>query len=608
MDPVEFWQKCVLVILIVVVFAGFIREWLAPELLAMSALFVCIVIGLLPVGGDSGFNALSVFSHPAPIVVACMFILSAALERTGVIEALGSWFEKVAGKGQRRMLIIMMLIAAGLSGFINNTPVVVVFMPLVLAVCRQKSWTASKYLIPLSYAAIVGGTVTIIGTSTNLIAAEIAKQRGLPAFSMFEISPLGLVFVVVTFFYMLVIGSRLLPTRVTLSTLLSDEEGREYITHAFIAPGSTLVGKSLSDSALKNSRRLRVIEIRRGGNVVSVPLNEITFQEGDEVFFKGRSSDLAELMGSEDLRVRDRDDLEGLSAVSTESAMLIEGILGPQSTLVGRSLKDLNFRQRFGVIILAVHRQGKNLRERFEDVQLAFGDTLLVQGPTSRIQRLFQERDFINLSEPKGQPLRRTKAPIAIGAIVGFALLAMVGEINEALRIPVVVLALGAALLTLVTGCLRPQDAYSAIEWKVLFLIFGMLGLGLALDRSELAGDLAKQLIAWIGNNPHLMLAGIYLLAAVMTEVISNNAVAALLTPLAIVIGLEMGVDPRAFVVAVMFGSSASFSTPIGYQTNTFVYGAGGYKFIDFFKVGAPLAVLLWITASFLIPMIWPFH
>lgn len=608
MDPVAYWQKCVLVVLIITVFVGFVREWLSPELLALSALFVCIAIGILPVSDGSAYDALSVFGHPAPIVVACMFILSAALERTGVIEALGAWFERVAATGPRKMLIIMMVVAAALSGFVNNTPVVVVFMPLVLAVCRQKSWTASKYLIPLSYAAIVGGTMTIIGTSTNLIAAEIAKQRDMEAFSMFEITPLGGIFVVVTFFYMLAVGQRLLPERVTLSTLLTEEEGREYITHAFVAGGSTLVGKRLSESALKGNRRLRVIEIRRAGSVLNIPLKDVIFEEGDEVFFKGRSSDLAELMDSDDLRVRDRDDLEGLSGVSTESAMLIEGILGPQSSLVGRTLKGLNFRQRYGVIILAVHRQGKNLRERFEDVRLAFGDTLLVQGPASRIQQLFMERDFINLSEPKGQPLRRSKAPIAIGAIAGFAIIAMLGEVGLVPKIPVVTLAIGAALLTLVTGCMRPQDAYAAIEWKVIFLIFGMLGLGLALDRSELAGQMARALVGWIGDNPHLMLAGIYLMAAVMTEIISNNAVAALLTPLAIVIGFEMGVDPRAFVVAVMFGSSASFSTPIGYQTNTFVYGAGGYKFADFFKVGAPLAVLLWLTASYVIPLIWPFY
>jgi len=281
----------------------------------------------------------------------------------------------------------------------------------------------------------------------------------------------------------------------------------------------------------------------------------------------------------------------------------MEGIIGPGSSLLGQSLKALNFRQRFGVLILAVHRRGENLRERFEDVKLAFGDTLLVEGGVDRMNKLFQERDFINLSRPKSRPVRRSKVPFAIGAIGLFMVL---GAFKVA---PLIVLALAAVLLTMFTRCIDPNEAYGAVEWKVIFMIFGMLGMGMALESTGVVATLSswvKDVVAG-GYGPVVMISLIYLLAAVLTELVSNNAVAALLTPVAIGVAGALGpdVDPRPFVIAVMFGASASFSTPIGYQTNTYVYGAGGYRFSDFARVGIPLAVLLWIVASLLIPLIW---
>jgi len=593
-------------ILVIVVFSAFVKEWISAELVAIGALLACIVAGILTLTPGLPNYALSVFSNPAPITVACMFVLSAALQKTGVIENLGLWFEKLVGSNPVKMLALLILIVALLSGFVNNTPVVVVFMPIVLAICRKQDFKASKFLIPLSYAAIVGGTMTIIGTSTNLIAAGIASEKGLKPFSMFEIMPLGLVFVVVAFVYLMTIGKKLLPDRVTLATLIDSSESREFITHAFVSKNSPLIGKTFKESELSKLKRIRIIEVLRDGRRVKTPLPDIKFQEGDEIVFKGKLAGVMDVSSAEGIDIRGNDAL-GLEAMRTESAVLMEGILGPDSSLAGKSLKELNFRQRFGVLILAVHRRGKNLQERFEDVKLAFGDTLLVQGPRQKMRKLFEEKDFINLSEPKHHETRNKKAPIAIAAILLFML---VGALNEPLNlnIPVVLTAMICAFGVMVTRCIDPHDAYKAIEWKVIFIIFGMLGVGLAMAHSGLAALAAEKIVHLLGeDNPHLLLCAIYLLAAVMTEIISNNAVAALLTPLSIAVALNMGVDPRPFVVAIMFGSSASFSTPIGYQTNTFVYGAGGYKFGDFFKAGFPLAITLWIVASLLIPIIWPF-
>lgn len=601
------WQQGYLAALVVLVFIAFVKEWMSAELVAVSALIACVLAGILNVTPGDELNALKVFSHPAPITVACMFILSAGLEKTGVIEALGTWFEKLAGSSPLRMMVVMMALVAALSGFVNNTPVVVVFMPIVLAICRRKEYTASRFLIPLSYAAIVGGTTTIIGTSTNLIATGIAEREGLADFSMFSITPLGLVFVATAFVYMLTLGRKLLPNRVTLATLIDTDSSREFITHAFVREGSELDGQAFTDSALAKMKKARVLEVLRNGRRLRRPLPKIVFKAGDEIAFKGDLAGVVGISETEGIDVRG-DAGRGLEGIRTESALLMEGIIGPDSNMVGKSLKELNFRQRYGVLILAVHRRGKNLRERFEDVKLAFGDTLLVQGPAEKMNTLFQQRDFINLSEPKHSALRSGKAPIAIGALLLFMVVGALGGHFGIPRIPIVQLAMIGALLVLVTKCVQPHEAYRAIDWKVVFIIFGMLGLGMAIQESGLAKRIATGMTENLGiSDPRLMLALMYLFAAVMTEIISNNAVAVLLTPLAIVVGETLGVSPVPFVVAVMFGSSASFSTPIGYQTNTFVYGAGGYRFGDFFRAGFPLAVILWLIASVMIPLLWPF-
>ena len=489
----------------------------------------------------------------------------------------------------------------------NNTPVVVVFLPIVLGICRRKDWKASKYLIPLSYAAIVGGTVTIIGTSTNLVASGIAASYDKDlAFGFFDVTPLGLIFVAITFVYLLTVGKKLLPDRVTLASLIDSTDSREFITRAHVSKESPLIGQLFIESTLKKMKKARVIDVVRDGNRVQEALNKVIFEEGDEIVIKGRLGDLMGLSDQDGITQGGADQL-GLEDVRTESAVMMEGIVGPDSSLAGKSLKQLNFRQRFGVIIVAVHRRGRNLQERFEDVKLAFGDTILVQGPARRMQQLFELKDFVNLSEPKEMAIRSQKAPLAIAAILAFMVIGLLTGVGALPPIPIVLIALGAAVFVLVTRCIDPSEAYQAIEWKVLFLIIGMLGLGQALQYSGVAELLASKVVAAThGMDPRILVALFYLLAAVMTEMVSNNAVAALLTPLGIIVGIQLGVDPKPFIAAVMFGSSASFATPIGYQTNTFVYGAGGYKFGDFFKAGFPLAVILWIVASFMIPVIWP--
>ncbi len=604
------WEQVFVGAVVLGVFVAFLKEWFPPDVTAVAAFVIFLVTGMLDAEDASG-----VFGNSAPIIVACMFVLSGALERTGTIEALGGWFERAAGKKETRIILVMALLVIPLSAFVNNTPVVVVLMPIVIRLCRKLGLMASRFLIPLSYAAIVGGTCTIIGTSTNVVAtstaADIAGTGKYPSleepFGMLEIMPLGLAFVAITMVYLLTIGRKLLPDRTSLASLIESEEGKEFLTEARVADNSPLVGKLFTETPLSKMRRdLRLIEVRRDGILVQTALNKVRFRASDLLLFKSRPTGVVSLKEMEGISFSNDDDEGtnlGLEDMHTETAVLMEGIVGPRSRLLGRTLKELKFRQRFGVLILAVHRRGVNLRERFEDVRLAFGDTLLVEGPPDQMRRLFTEKDFINLSVPRERPFRRSKAPFAIGAIAIFMVFGALGTL------PFLPLALAAVVIVVATRAIEPNEAYESIEWRVVLLIFGMLGVGRAVAESGLAASLAVATVSvFEGYGEIVVLSVVYLLAAILTELISNTAVAALLVPVAAAVAVALGCDARPFVVAIMFGASASFSTPIGYQTNTLVYGAGGYKFGDFARVGLPLAILLWIVATFLIPILWPLH
>ncbi len=582
------------------VFAIFIKEWLPNDLVALGALSVLLLVGILN-EQDLG----TIFSNSAPMTIGAMFILGEALTRTGVIDWIAQRFEKWAGGSLSRAIIILALIVIPLSAFMNNTPVVIVFLPVLMAFARSTGLKASKLLIPLSFLSILGGTITLIGTSTNLLVSGLSKQQGQPAFGIFEISGLGIVYAIIGSLYIYFIGQRLLPERDTVSSLLDAEDTRKFSSAVEISEDSPLIGKRLIEHPLFSSRKRTIVYevIRYGRRVEDTPLDAIILQPRDVLWFRGTSKKLAEIQGHDGVEMIHRRKGSGEEeAVETEEVKTVEAIIGQQSPLIGKSVKESNIRRRYGIVVAAVHRQGVNLSEGYRDIRLAFGDTLLLEGPVHNIVRLNKEGSFLSLNETVIRSRMKSKMTLAIGILAAVVIAAATGILS------ITSAAIIGAVAAVMTGCLDIRDAYNAVEWNVLFLIYGMLGIGLAMEKTGGAEWIASGVVGSMSHlGPLPILAGIYLLTFILTELVTNNAVAILMTPIAISVAMSLDVDPRPFLVAVMFAASASFITPIGYQTNTYVYGAGGYKFGDFIKVGLPLSLILWVTAMLLIPRLWPF-
>lgn len=596
------WEIAFMLVLLAALLVAFVWERIPAELTALSAFALLLVLGLLPAK-----EAMQVFANAGPIAVAAMFVLSAALEKCGAIDLVAG---RLAHLPQLRLFAIMPLMILGVafaSAFINNTPVVIVFLPVVLSLARRMEVPASKLLIPLSYASIFGGSCTLIGSSTNIIVSSIAADAGYSPIGMFELAAVGVPLLIGGTLYLTFLGPRLLPVRETISSILSEDERREYILEAYIKADSPLAGKVVKETAIGKMQKIRIAEILRHGVRLEGNLVQTSLQPGDRLLLALSPSAFSAAQDADGLELRDILG-KGLEQISMSQGVIVEAVIGPDSNLDGQVLASINFRQRYRMVPLAVHRQGENLRSDFDRIPLAHGDTLLLLGTTEAIEQTSNSGDLLVLNRPPViLAARRKKIPLILLVIAG-----VVGAAAFELM-PIALAAIVGCVAVLLTQCLSTKEAYDSIRWPILFLLFAMLGFGAALESTGTSAWLAGHLVNGVSGlvaeawRPLALLAGIYLMTTTLTEVLSNNATAVLLSSLAIGIAQSLEMDPRPFLIAIAVAASASFATPIGYQTNTYVYGVGGYRFSDFARVGIPLNIIAFIISMIVIPLVWKF-
>ena len=536
---------------VVIMFVMFLRESLPTEVVALSGAAIMLALGILPYD-----DAQAVLQNSAPWTIAAMFIVMGALVRTGALDVLTRMAERYAKTHPKTAVVGVIIAVMAASAVMNNTPVVVVMIPVVVQLSQTLGTKASKLLIPLSYAAIMGGSLTLIGTSTNLLVDGVARSQGLEPFGIFEIMPIGLVVCAWGLIYMAVFAPKLLPARDSMANMLSDRSKMKFFTEAVIPPDSNLIGREVLD-----------VQLFKREGVLSLQANK---------------------------------ELKRVDQVSAVETSTVEVLITPGCKMVGRTLGALRLRRRYGVYPLAVHRRNQNIGRQLDDLIVKVGDTLLLEGAMEDIQRLASDMDMVDVSQPSARAFRRGHAPIAIAALVGIVVLA---ALNVA---PILLLAVLAVALVLVTGCIDAEEAFSFVDGRLLALIFSMLAVGAGLQNSGAISLIVDNIAPFLGTlSPFYVIFAVFLLTTILTEIVSNNAVAVIMTPIAISLGSALGMDPRPLVVAVMIAASCAFATPIGYQTNTLVYGPGGYRFTDFMRIGIPLNLSMSLLVSLMIPLFW---
>jgi len=585
----------VLIILCIAIFL-FATEWLRMDLVSLL-----ILVTLALTKQVSVKEAFSGFSNPAVVTVAAMFIISAGLANTGALSPVGERLIRIAGKSEMRMIIAIMVTAACFSAFVNNIGATAMLMPLIVTMARQGDISPSKLLIPLAFGSLLGGVCTLIGTPPNILMNELLHEYSGGSFSMFDFTPVGLVVLLVGIAYMAFFGRHLLPQRKS-GTLTEAYQVKEYITEIEILEECPLVGLTIANSSLEIEFSLKVRAILRNQQKFPFPRRNRKIFPGDVLFLEGSPESILNLRKIKGIQVVPERDNPQQNKISQADLVVIEASLSPNSELVGKTLREVRFSETHGLTVLAIWRRGGPVVKKVDHVPLRFGDVLLIQGPERKIIHLGKEHDFLLLGGVTSAPYRPQKAPLAIVILLTTVFLAATG------LLPIMLAATIGALFLIICRCMTPKEAYESVNWPIVVLIAGTLPLGLAMENSGAARLIADYILRWVGPfGPWMVLAAIFLLTFSLTEVMSHTAAAVLIAPIAYNSAIDLAVSPKPFFMAVAIAASSCFMTPISHQSNALVMGPGGYHFADYLKVGTPLNLLVWLSATLVIPLVFPF-
>ena len=588
------WEIAFVLGLTIVAVVLFVTEKFSTDVVAVLVMVVLLVSGILTPA--EGFNG---FANPATVTVGAMFVISAGLFRAGAVNFLGRGLRRLARRSSTLMVLVMMLGVGSLSSFLNNTATVAIMIPVIMVVAQRVNTSPSKLLMPLAFASLLGGMCTVLGTSTNILASSMAETAGLEPLSMFEFSRLGIIFFAVGVIYMMTIGRKMIPEHRTSGDLTRSFGLGDYLTELQLSDKSQLVGESLESAPLLEEFDIEVLQIIRGKDLLR-PTPKTVLREHDLLRVKGDVSTINELKeraeASLGVQIKWQD-----SDLESKDTKLVEAVVGPSSPLAGRSLVESNPRKNYGVSVLAIRHHGALMRGELQNIKLMSGDTLLIEVPNSRIPYLIQQRVFLVASKAGIPQFDLPKAAKGVAIVVSVITSAALGWLSIASA------AAAGALLIVLSKCISMEEAYAAIEWNVLFLLAGMLALSIAMEKTGTSAMLAGGIVDVFGAmGPRALVAAFFGATMLLTSVMSNQATVALLIPVAITTAYSIDANPRTFIFAVMFAASSSFMTPVGYQTNTMIYGPGQYTFNDFLRVGTPLSLIFWVLGTLLIPWFWP--